>query len=766
MPRTGFFVFLIILCLTGCTGRKSLPERLVSKDADIRDAARNEWEELDEEQQFQIARDDLGSESAEVAWFCADHLDPLRLNLPELRLRGAILARHPEEYLLPDGRGEGDVLAGLGAPELADLWRGFAKLSIPDTKLYFGDDGSFSRSDTFQQTHRFMTPDHIPVLAELLEAEDPVVFAELLWTLLLASEFTDRHREEVAGAALYAIARLEAGDRGAPPPAMATFAVDSPETGLPEAFVTLAEHLWRSPARQQPLAGPIEVWLPNPAWLIRWARDLTPTARDVPFLARTARQGEWMQARVWAIRALAGIEDPEAERLVGEIADGQGRPAVHAAAALARMGEPARFLDLLSQDWPSGDCRMLALEVAPDELLGLWTGTRPEWDWSVAPSDLSEFEADTGVRISPEVFRPFLQAELKADTPPARRLGLLEAHPDLFDRKMLEKLVAGLIAGSPPGEEEGLELEACLGALAHLEVRAPDLLSRLLAWLAGSTRPETRLSALRLLARVGDAQLLEATLECMEELLTPDLFGPEATEIAADLGHLRDDRIRAFLQARARFRDRTEAFPALVSLSVHGDLDLRFVPFLAGIEPEEVPDPAWTEFRDAALARDGVGAALALYAEDLLDGSALPHLGRTRDLRAVELLGRLREERSPDYWPATAGLALAGNSTAKRELLDWVGDARTAMLDEWDDLLVVAMEIDPGVVDLEIDRLESNCCLGFHAIEALRQRFPTLDVRYQMHDFPQTRRRIEKWHHRHRGRFEWSRIVGGWVPGE
>ncbi|MHC4471441.1 MAG: hypothetical protein ACYS99_10800, partial [Planctomycetota bacterium] len=60
----------------------------------------------------------------------------------------------------------------------------------------------------------------------------------------------------------------------------------------------------------------------------------------------------------------------------------------------------------------------------------------------------------------------------------------------------------------------------------------------------------------------------------------------------------------------------------------------------------------------------------------------------------------------------------------------------------------------------------SNCCLGFHATVALGKRFPTLDVEYGMHNFPQTKRRIRAWYERHRGRFRWSRILRGWVPGE
>ncbi|MHC4470989.1 MAG: hypothetical protein ACYS99_08490, partial [Planctomycetota bacterium] len=85
--RTAGLLFLIALLTAPGCGEDPLLVRLLSCDEAIRDRADAEWQALDEEQRFRVALARLRSDDDEVAWFCADRLDPLRLNLEELRLR-------------------------------------------------------------------------------------------------------------------------------------------------------------------------------------------------------------------------------------------------------------------------------------------------------------------------------------------------------------------------------------------------------------------------------------------------------------------------------------------------------------------------------------------------------------------------------------------------------------------------------------------------------------------------------------------------------
>ena len=129
----------------------SLLERLVSKHEETRWDAEDAWEDLDDEPRFRLLLAGLRSANADVAWFAADRLDPWRLDLEELRLRARLMAGRPEIYFLSERESKGDILVGLGAPEIPVLLRAFAGLRIEDPEWFRGKSGDYASWDQFQQ---------------------------------------------------------------------------------------------------------------------------------------------------------------------------------------------------------------------------------------------------------------------------------------------------------------------------------------------------------------------------------------------------------------------------------------------------------------------------------------------------------------------------------------------------------------------------------------------------------------------------------------
>jgi hypothetical protein len=298
-----------------------------------------------------------------------------------------------------------------------------------------------------------------------------------------------------------------------------------------------------------------------------------------------------------------------------------------------------------------------------------------------------------------------------------------------------------------------------------LAERSPGELRRLLTALADGPpagEPEDReqsCTALRLLARWGDASRVEETRERLPELLASGIF--DGAEIGLDLGRLRDERLGEALEERARSARDGEAIGALFALGVRAGLDPRMFPVheFEGFDLETEP---WAGFRRLVLAGDPVGALVHASAAVPTEGVAW--LGLCRDPRVLALLRRLREERRV-YWPATAGLALAGDETARSELVAFLRDNRTCLLDDlYSPLYLVAMEADPAAIDLLIERIGENCCAACYAAWALGMRYPTLETSYSISNLLETRRRVRAWYARHRGRLVRSRIARGHVP--
>lgn len=737
MARISALLLIAFVAAPAASGGEGLLARLVAADADTRAAARAEWDALDDDGRFRVAYAGLRSEVPARAAFAARHLDPWRIGLEDLRLRGRLVAAQAAEFFLPGRDADGWLIPGLGSPDLPALWTGFSKLRIEDPDAYFGDGKSRSRSQDFRQTHREMLPEQIPLLVDLLgKAADPTVCRELRWMLSWASEFTDRYREEVAGAMLRALARI----RREEPPALEGKA----------AFRALATAAWREEADPE---------VPNRAWILRWARELDMTAEDVPFLLRVARQREHRSAAGWAIDALAGIDDPRAKTFVLEAAGSEDWfLAERGAIALARQGKPERFLAMLRR--APEEHFLAALAVAPAAAAEVWS---PEWDddgWSLEPSDRIELRATKGLDVRPEAYGPILRRLLEAESLPVPALGWIEDHPELFTAGTLAGLVRKITHRPPPADIEDVgTLEGWLEPMAHLEVRAPDALSDLLDWFAGSPDGTLRDEALLLLARTGDRRRIDETLAGLDRLLESDrAFSPG--EAGAALGGLDDPRIVEALAERAKVEDRARAYPAVLGLLVRHGMPDR----VAGFDADALDADAWEAVRAAALAGDVAAALLALDDAGAFRAEEIAWFGESRDPRLIARLRREREEHTGRYWPATAGLALAGDAAAKAELSGFLDDVRTAMLDPMEEVLVVAMAADPANVEREISFLESNCCRGFFAIAYLGQRFPTLDWAYEMNLFPETAARVRAWYERHRGHFRWSRIARGLVP--
>ena len=97
-------------------------------------------------------------------------------------------------------------------------------------------------------------------------------------------------------------------------------------------------------------------------------------------------------------------------------------------------------------------------------------------------------------------------------------------------------------------------------------------------------------------------------------------------------------------------------------------------------------------------------------------------------------------------------------------ILGLVRDVRTWQLDSFQDALLAAMELDPSMVGLAVQRIDSNCCFACLDLWALGMRFPTLDAGYETWNLPETKRRIEDWLSRHGDGLRYSRILEGWLP--
>jgi hypothetical protein len=749
-------VFALILgCATPVKSPVEPPllARMVSADESVRAEAQTEWNAHDDEARFRLLLGGLRSEHREVAWSCADRLDPWRLNLDELRLRSSILAQYPDRYFLPGHEGKAHLLSGLGAPEIPSLLRHFAKLRIEDPFAFRDSSKHTSRASQFQNLHRVMSSNHLPVLVSVLPAEDPAVFRELLSLLHTMARFSTEHRDLVARGFLYGLARLEAEKAGELAKPLEGFVVDTPDSGLSDAFLTIAQGAFLpEPRPTSPPQAP-RPFSPQSRWTLRWARELRASARNVPFLLEVARRGWCLAPQVWAVNELVRLSDPRSQEFIASTAAGASDLAPFAAAALARQGNRVPLTAILHRPDVASHACILALDALPDLRHEV-----PQGDFWRSSSYLARFEAEFGIAVPSCLFGRAIRAAVRAE-PSGDRIEpyYVAEFSEYVPDTMLQMLGDAVTPGNY--KIDGTWDRPFLGLL---EVRAPVQLKRILLSAADSPASEFEedrpLRALRLLARLGDTSRVDATIEQLPAMLESGFYYEPNAE--TDLGDLANARLAEAMRERLGADDPEEAVAAFWALCVMGGADSRMLPVHTYSEPDLSTGP-WSLLLAMVLDGDAIGALVELNSTEPTE--EMPWLGLSHDPRVVALFQRLRKQRIA-YWPATAGLALTGDADAKRELLAFFRERRAILVSDMEALLLPGMESDSGLIETAIDRLGENCCAACEAAWALAQRYPSLDTEYDISALPEIRRRIRAWYERNRSRLVWSRIGDGYIP--
>ncbi len=171
---------------------------------------------------------------------------------------------------------------------------------------------------------------------------------------------------------------------------------------------------------------------------------------------------------------------------------------------------------------------------------------------------------------------------------------------------------------------------------------------------------------------------------------------------------------------------------------------------------EEGWDGGGTPEERLRAASEGEPAAVAVARLGLLGAPALPVLRALRADRAREL-----------YWPATAGLAIAGDGKARREFLAFLAEDRTYVYDGFfGDPVLLGLAGDPEALAHWRSRVGANCCLWNNADRVLRAWYPTMPCDQRIGDHDGTAARAAAWWERWKDRLRWSRLADGWVPVE
>ena len=711
---------------------------------------------------------DLFSDDPERALAAAAALDPGGLNLAELRRQQSILVEHPAVYFGSRGAW------GIGSVELPRLFIRTAEEGL----VYLDAKGRERLIDT----HRVWLPSSMDFLVEALGRSGPDTFPHFLDYLNHVSGVSGDGREAAAHGLLYAIERLYREARGEPLPTLADFYVGRPDHGLPDAFARLARFVWLDPKAAEVL-GKQAGYLPSPIFLLRWAHDLEPVPADIPFLVDLARRGSLKEARGWAVSALGKLDGASAELVIRDLAKGDDRVAALAAAALARRGEPGRLRELIAAGELGDLAGALRMKLFPeDEVTALAdymkAALTPDEDGEMpwAPltsfwpdqSDRADLDAWWGVSVTAEDLDTLAAVVLDAPTS-VTDLEIFYGgiHPDALRGPAIDKFIAAL-REFEPGEEMYSpwgEMDVFARTLAPLEVRAPKKLNALLAHWVREGPESARVSALHLLAQLGDDRFVPEMLDLWRELAgeSDQWWGDSRPPI----GRIRDPRVLAFLEEAIRTGDGEHAGAAIRALAeYHGlppDVALAFFNF------EDLPSgPVEKEAVELLLSGDAVAAALHLERESGVD---LAVLGLVDDPRVRELLTRRRTDRvspEPDvgyvYWEATAALAMLGDPEARAEVVGAIRDGRTWIIEQFDAHALPTLGGDPELVEIWLSRIDSNCCHGLLALWSLCMTYPLLDIDYDLSNMAEVRAITERWYARHRGRFAWSRLANGWVP--
>ncbi|MHC4490410.1 MAG: hypothetical protein ACYTDU_02130 [Planctomycetota bacterium] len=693
----------------------SLLRRLAHGEA----GAEDQWHSLSAEEQVGLLRAGLQVKDPRIQYLAARALDPHGLSLEEVRLQAAVLVSHAEWIRDPRAATPSwaeEITLPIGCPDLPGLWRTAASVAdLPGAR------------EQLVYYHRALLPEHIPTLVGQLERAGPEAFHALANTLRLVADYTSEHRPVAARGFLYALERLRRERKKEPRSRGEDLTIDPASKA---AFVALAKAAWGFDRNGFSVKGAPSL-VPPHAWLVRWAREVAWAKEDIPFLSQAMWRAENPIAKAWAIRRLGALG---AREVLLELAEGEDSLAVPGAAELVRLGEPARFLELLAEtDWalPSS----LAWYATPVEARRRWLGgvLLSPWVTDLVPVARYELEAEHEVRVREEDLAWIGENLRNIDAHPAR---VADYFAQVYPKGLTATVAAGLARRLRDVRDEP---ESGPLLLAPLEVANRDALVRLLDHWAAKGQGW----ALLYLARLGEARHVPAMLAAWSDR---DFEGWV-------LGRVRDPRVEQHLRKRAE----AGYAPAVEALAIYYGLpdSLRML----------LEDPTEAE-RRLVLKRDPVAAALHAVSAD--PAGAVPwrvaRLGLARDERATAFLRTLQEQRQHcQYWAATAGLALAGDAQARREFGALMREGRIWLLDRLVDGQVLTLGGRPEWIDFWLSRVNTNCCLSYVAITVLTGIYPTIPLEHDgIVDYASKERFARAWLDAHA--FRPSHILDGLVP--
>ncbi len=588
-------------------------------------------------------------------------------------------------------------------------------------------------SDALDDTHRELRASDIPALIAIAR-ELPERRRQAIEILGILAWHNDAEREELA--TLFA---AELAQRDAPtPPARPA------GSGLPPHFETLARATWGLEGLdvyQREAVGIVPY-----GWLLRWAGETEPTLSDLVFLDEIVREADGVE-HGWALRHRVRLSGTDAKTwLLARWADDDSDIDVAAHLALLGDREPwEEFVDYVRED----DVR--AVPATPliwrvDPYLAL---ASVESAPALTPDMAFEWKLGWDVVVS-DAQRALIADRLRhVEGGLSKRIHFYaRTFSDGLRGDAARSLAQELAAAPEASGGESLVDDDLVVVLGLLALREPALADTLLAtWSAR----DDELRGFAFWARLRLGLAVEPD-RAWESWMRPDTWGDRGRgwPDAQTIGLLRDDTIASRLTTLVEDRG-DRASSALSALALRAGLPIAACALVAEVPPD---DDVFAASRDAIVAgTPRVG--LALLVEEWVDWAAcfLPP-ERMRAIRA--------KPGTVGYWPATVGLALAGDAECIADVEALLRKNRTQVLDEFGDFVYFGPR-GRRFARLHAARLGHNCCSRFQATVALRTLFPTLTVE---DDWITIRQDIyvREWLEQHEDDLVWSRLASAWLP--
>ncbi len=541
--------------------------------------------------------------------------------------------------------------------------------------------------------HRGLRPEHVPALSQLVRCDDVLLREDALRFLVVASWYTDAHRNKIADAVLsWPGEGIPAGvdpTEEKVPFVPRAFKLPEERGGWPRMLQAVLDRLF-----VQEVEGEL---LRFSGWALRWALDAAPGEHDLALLVKLAASRD-ERARAVAARRLVGYRQAEADGALRTLAkDAQHLPSALALAALAQHGE-ADARDVLwtraKQD-EYGLAAFLTLDdAAAIEVCALAFGPDREAGRAMCRrlADVEHLDRIGLVPARPEL--PVLLA-VAATTQPlddVRLHALLDAWPATRTGALRRAYLARLTPQHLPDCHAGL-----------LEVTDAEAFAAKLDAARDHDVPEIRDAARALLLRLGAAQ---RGVDLLAHFAAKD-------ECPVALARSRSPQLIAALAAEITAAPTKRASAILATLLACHGLDERLAGTLAD-EWADLPDDvaaAWLRLCAAARAGDAPAAVAAYLETRPFARGQLRHLFHCAHPAVHAYLARARAERHHGLYAwATAELARLGEPDARTEL----AAAHAAGLYPWfDDLPAYALvdPDDPASAIASLRLLEGNCCL-------------------------------------------------------